>query len=219
MWVEQLLAESTGKEGKGLVPVPGEWDDGPDRQLQEVRLADPYEVGQEFYRWEFATAVAGSIMGINPFDQPNVQEAKDRTRAILDSGSEPDLEPVSSLEELLAQAEPGDYFCAQAFVEPSEEAERRLQALRAYVRRETGVVTTAGFGPRYLHSTGQLHKGGPPTGLFLQLVDDPEDVPIPGREYGFRRLIRAQAAGDFDALRERGRRVARMRWDDLEVDA
>jgi hypothetical protein len=126
---------------------------------------------------------------------------------------------VSSLEELLAQAEPGDYFCAQAFVEPSEEAERRLQALRAYVRRETGVVTTAGFGPRYLHSTGQLHKGGPPTGLFLQLVDDPEDVPIPGREYGFRRLIRAQAAGDFDALRERGRRVARMRWDDLEVDA
>jgi hypothetical protein len=80
-------------------------------------------------------------------------------------------------------------------------------------------VTTAGFGPRYLHSTGQLHKGGPPTGLFLQLVDDPEDVPIPGREYGFRRLIRAQAAGDFDALRERGRRVARMRWDDLEVDA
>jgi glucose-6-phosphate isomerase len=219
MWVEQLLAESTGKEGKGLIPVPDEWDDGPDRQLQEVRLADPYEVGQEFYRWEFATAVAGSIMGINPFDQPNVQEAKDRTRAILDSGSEPDLEPVSSLEELLAQAEPGDYFCAQAFVEPSEEAERRLQALRANVRRETGVVTTAGFGPRYLHSTGQLHKGGPPTGLFLQLVDDPEDVPIPGREYGFRRLIRAQAAGDFDALRERGRRVARMRWDDLEVDA
>jgi glucose-6-phosphate isomerase len=215
LWVEQLLAESTGKEGKGLIPIPGEWEEGPDRQLREVRLADPYELGQEFYRWEFATAVAGSIMGINPFDQPNVQEAKNRTRAILESAQEPDLEPVSSLEELLAQASQGDYFCVQAFVAPTEEAERRIDALRAHVRRETGIVTTAGFGPRYLHSTGQLHKGGPPSGLFLQLVDDPEDVPILGRAYGFRRLIRAQAAGDFDALRERGRRVARMRWEDV----
>jgi hypothetical protein len=199
--------------------VPGETDEGPDRQLQEVRVADPYELGQEFYRWEFATAVAGSILGINPFDQPNVQEAKDRTGAILESGHEPDLEPVSSLEELLEQAREGDYFCALAFVEPTAEAERRLVALRERVRRETGVVTTAGFGPRYLHSTGQLHKGGPPSGLFLQLVDDPPELPIPGRDVGFRRLIRAQAAGDFEALRERGRRVARIRWDDLEVGA
>ncbi len=219
LWAEQLLAESTGKEAKGLVPVPGETDEGPDRQLQEVRVADPYELGQEFYRWEFATAVAGSILGINPFDQPNVQEAKDRTGAILESGHEPDLEPVSSLEELLEQAREGDYFCAQAFVEPTAEAERRLDVLRERVRRETGVVTTAGFGPRYLHSTGQLHKGGPPSGLFLQLVDDPPELPIPGRDVGFRRLIRAQAAGDFEALRERGRRVARIRWDDLEVGA
>jgi glucose-6-phosphate isomerase len=215
LWVEQLLAESTGKEGKGLVPVPGEWEEGPDRQLREVRLSDPYELGQEFYRWEFATAVAGSIMEINPFDQPNVQEAKDRTRTILESGQEPDLEPVSSLEELLAQAGEGDYVSIQAFVEPTEDAERRIDGLRERIRTQTGVVTTAGFGPRYLHSTGQLHKGGPPSGLFLQLVDDPEELEIPGRDFGFRRLIRAQAAGDFDALRERGRRVARMRWEDV----
>ena len=215
LWVEQLLAESTGKEGKGLVPVPGEVDPGPDGQEQEVRAADPYELGQEFYRWEFATAVAGSLIGINPFDQPNVQEAKDRTGAILESGQEPDLEPVSSLEELLAQAGEGDYACIQAFVEPTEEAQRRIDALRERIRRETGVVTTAGFGPRYLHSTGQLHKGGPPSGLFLQLVDEPAELEIPGRDFGFRRLIRAQAAGDFDALRERGRRVARMRWEDV----
>jgi len=219
LWAEQLLAESTGKEGKGLVPVPGETDEGPDRQHQEVRVPDPYELGQEFYRWEFATAVAGSLIGINPFDQPNVQEAKDRTRAILGSGQEPDLEPVSSLEELLGQADDGDYVCIQAFVEPTAEAERRIDALRARIREETGTVTTAGFGPRYLHSTGQLHKGGPPTGRFLQLVDDPAELEIPGRDFGFRRLIRAQAAGDFDALRERGRRVARMRWDDVEVSA
>jgi glucose-6-phosphate isomerase len=219
LWVEQLLAESTGKDGKGLVPVPGETDEGPDRQLRDVRVADPYELGQEFYRWEFATAVAGSILGIDPFDQPNVQEAKDRTGAILESGREPDLEPVSSLGELVARAGEGDYVAIQAFVEPTAEAAARIDALRARIRRETGAVTTAGFGPRYLHSTGQLHKGGPPSGLFLQLVDDPGELEIPGREFGFRRLIRAQAAGDFDALRERGRRVARMRWDDLEVDA
>ncbi len=215
LWVEQLLAESTGKEGKGLVPVPGETSDAPDRQSEEVRIADPYELGQEFYRWEFATAVAGALMGINPFDQPNVQEAKDRTRAILDSGEEPGLEPVGTLDELLAQAGEGDYFCVQAFVEPTDEAERTIEALRERVRAETGIATTAGFGPRYLHSTGQLHKGGPASGLFLQVVDDPEELPIPGRDFGFRRLIRAQAAGDFEALRERGRRTARVRWEDI----
>jgi glucose-6-phosphate isomerase len=215
LWVEQLLAESTGKDGKGLVPVPGESDEGPDRQSEEVRVSDPYELGQEFFRWEFATAVAGAIMAINPFDQPNVQEAKDRTVAILGSGEEPSLDPVGSLDELIGQAQEGDYFCVQAFVEPTEEAERRIDAVRARVREETGIVTTAGFGPRYLHSTGQLHKGGPPTGLFLQVVDEPEELAIPGRDFGFARLIRAQAAGDFDALRERGRRVARIRLEDL----
>ena len=215
LWAEQLLAESTGKDGKGLVPVPGETGDGADRQPADVRISDPYELGQEFFRWEFATAVAGSLIGIDPFDQPNVQEAKDRTKALLDSGAEPGVAPAGSLEKLLAQARAGDYFCVQAFVEPTEENEARLDRIRARVRDETGVVTTAGFGPRYLHSTGQLHKGGPASGLFLQVVDDPGELPIPGSPVGFGRLIRAQAAGDFDALRERGRRLARVRLEDL----
>jgi transaldolase / glucose-6-phosphate isomerase len=215
LWAEQLLAESTGKDGKGLVPVPGETDEGPDRQSAEVRVTDPYELGQEFYRWEFATAVAGALMEVNPFDQPNVQEAKDRTSAILASGEEPPLDPVGSLEELVGRAEPGDYLCIQAFVEPTEEAERAIARVRERARREAGVVTAAGFGPRYLHSTGQLHKGGPGSGLFLQVVDDPEELAIPGKPFGFRRLIRAQAAGDFDALRERGRRIARIRWEEI----
>jgi glucose-6-phosphate isomerase len=215
LWVEQLVAESTGKEGRGLVPVPGERSEGPDRQDAEVRIADAYELGQEFFRWELATAVAGALIGINPFDQPDVQAAKDRTIALLETGAEPDVAPAGSLDELLGQAEPGDYFCLQAFVEPTEDAERRIAGACDRVRRETGIVATAGFGPRYLHSTGQLHKGGPPTGLFLQVVDDPEELEIPGRGFGFRRLIHAQAAGDLDALRERGRRVARVRWEDL----
>jgi transaldolase/glucose-6-phosphate isomerase len=215
LWVEQLLAESTGKEGKGLVPAPGESADGPDRQDEEVRVPDPYELGQEFYRWEFATAVAGAQMGINPFDQPDVQAAKDRTAALLDSGEEPSLEPVASVDEMLAQAGPGDYLAVQAFVEPTDEAERRIEGVRARFRQEAGIVTTAGYGPRYLHSTGQLHKGGPPSGLYLQVVDEPEDLAIPGRTFGFGRLIRAQAAGDFEALRERGRRVARVRMEEL----
>jgi transaldolase / glucose-6-phosphate isomerase len=178
-----------------------------------VRVTDPYEVGQEFFRWEFATAVAGSILGINPFDQPNVQEAKDRTGAILEQGSEVELEPEGSLDELLAGAREGDYVAIQAFIDP--DAESRLEPLVARAR-ETGCVVTKGLGPRYLHSTGQLHKGGPNAGLFVQVVDDPGDeLPIPGRPFGFRQLIRAQAAGDYEALRERGRRVVRVRLEDV----
>src|SRR5207247_5265436 len=109
LWAEQLLAESTGKQGKGLVPAPGESPDGDDRQAPEVRLSAPYELGQQFFRWEFATAVAGSILEINPFDQPDVQAAKDRTNEVLATGKEPDVEPRGSLDELLAQANPGDY--------------------------------------------------------------------------------------------------------------
>ncbi len=212
LWVEQLIAESTGKNGKGLVPAPGETAEGPDRQSEDVRVADPYELGQEFFRWEFATAVAGSLIGINPFDQPDVQAAKDRTNAILDSGDEPAVDPEGSVDELIAQGGPGDNFCVQAFVEPTDEAERRIEEIRERARA-AGMVTTAGFGPRYLHSTGQLHKGGPASGLYLQIVDEPEELPIPGRTFGFGQLIRAQAAGDFEALRERGRRVARIRWE------
>ena len=215
LWAEQLIAESTGKQGKGLVPAPGETGEAPDRQSEEVRVEDPYELGQEFFRWEFGTAVAGALIGINPFDQPNVQEAKDRTKAILESGDDPELEPEGVP---FAGAGEGDYVAILAFVEPNEENERRIEALVDRARAETGCVVTHGYGPRYLHSTGQLHKGGPPSGVFLQVVDDPgEELPIPGQEFGFGRLIRAQAAGDYAALKERGLRVARASWEDLGV--
>jgi transaldolase/glucose-6-phosphate isomerase len=213
LWLEQLLAESTGKEGKGLIPAPGESPEGSDRQWADVDLDDPSELGAEFFRWEFATAVAGSVLGINPFNQPNVQEAKDRTQAILDKGGDVKLEPEGGVEELLAQAKPGDYVAIQAFVDPAREEELEPLVQQA---RETGCVVTHGLGPRYLHSTGQLHKGGPPTGLFLQVVDDTgPEIPVPGRKLGFGRLIRAQAAGDYEALRERGRPVARVRLEEV----
>ncbi len=211
LWAEQLLAESTGKLGKGLIPAPEEPADGPDRQAQEVRVTGEYELGQEFFRWEFATAVAGSILGINPFDQPDVQSAKDKTKEVLASGAEPDVSPQGSPAELFAQAVEGDYVCIQAFVNPTQANEERVLALAARAREATGCVVTHGFGPRYLHSTGQLHKGGPPTGLFLQVVDDTGDeLAIPNQRFGFGKLIRAQAAGDFASLQERGRRVARI---------
>jgi transaldolase/glucose-6-phosphate isomerase len=214
LWVEQLLAESTGKQGKGLVPAPGELPKGADRQLAEVRIGDPYDLGAEFFRWEFATAVAGSILGINPFDQPDVQAAKDATNQVLAAGGEPDVEPQGSLEGVLEQARPGDYVAIQAFVDPAREGE--LAPLADRVRAETGCVVTLGLGPRYLHSTGQLHKGGPPSVLALQVVDDPgEELKIPGRKFGFARLIRAQAAGDYASLEQRGRRVARIRLEDV----
>ncbi|MBV8597970.1 MAG: glucose-6-phosphate isomerase, partial [Actinobacteria bacterium] len=214
-WAEQLLAESTGKDGKGLVPAPGESADGADRQRQDVRIPDAYELGQEFFRWEFATAVAGAILGINPFDQPDVQAAKDRTNEVL-AGGDVELEDVSAPDELFAQAAPGDYVCIQAFVEPTAENEARIAALAERARGATGCVVTHGFGPRYLHSTGQLHKGGPNTGLFLQVVEDyGDELKIPGKPFGFARLIRAQAAGDLEALRERGRRVARVHLEEV----
>ena len=213
LWAEQLIAESTGKLGKGLVPAPGEPPEGPDRQRGELDLAGPYELGAEFYRWEFATAVAGHVLGINPFDQPDVQAAKDKTNEVL-AGGEPDLEPRGSLDELLAQAEAGrDYVCIQAFVDPAREEELAPLVDRAHA---TGCVVTKGLGPRYLHSTGQLHKGGPDSGLFVQVVDDTgAELAIPGRDFGFGRLIRSQAAGDFAALEERGRRVVRLRLEDV----
>jgi glucose-6-phosphate isomerase len=202
LWVEQLLAESTGKEGKGIVPVR---EGG---EPIEVRLPDPYELGQEFFRWEFATAVAGAQLGINPFDQPDVQAAKDRTQAVLASGAEPALEAEGDLDALLESAIEDDWVAIQAFVDPEREGE--LEPLVARVR-ERGLPLAVGLGPRYLHSTGQLHKGGPNTVIAVQVVDDPgEELPIPGRDFGFRRLIRAQAAGDYEALLERGRRVCRV---------
>jgi transaldolase/glucose-6-phosphate isomerase len=209
LWAEQLIAESTGKQGRGLVPAPGESADGPDRQPGVVQLDDPLQIGAEFFRWEFAVAVAGSILQINPFDQPNVQAAKDKTKEVLASGADPRLEEEGSLDELLASAEPPNYVAIQAFIDPMRERELDSLISRA---RETECVVTHGLGPRYLHSTGQLHKGGPPTGLFVQVVDDTGDeIPIPGQDFGFGRLIRAQAEGDFRSLRDLGRKIVRVR--------
>jgi transaldolase / glucose-6-phosphate isomerase len=216
LWAEQLIAESTGKHGKGLIPAPGESPDGPDRQAAQPELPDPYALGAEFFRWEFAIAVAGAYLEINPFDQPDVQAAKDKTNEVLATGTEPELEPQGSIEELLAQKQEGDYACVQAFIEPTAENDARIAGLVERLRRESGLVVTHGYGPRYQHSTGQLHKGGPNTGLFLQVIDDEgEELPIPGKPFGFRRLIRAQAAGDLETLKERGRRVARVRLEEI----
>ena len=211
LWAEQLIAESTGKQGKGLVPAPGEHPGDIDRQAVELRLDNAYELGQEFFRWEFAVAVAGAYLEINPFDQPNVQEAKDRTSAILSSGAEPDLARSGSLDELLAATGPGDYIAVLGFVDPTPRNDAKLAALAKRAGETTGCVVTRGFGPRYLHSTGQLHKGGKANGLFIQVVDDlGEELAIPGRDFGFRRLIGAQAAGDFAALKEHRRPVVRI---------
>jgi hypothetical protein len=216
LWVEQLIAESTGKDGKGLIPAPGVPGGGPDRQEHEVRLPDPLELGQEFFRWEYATAVAGAVLGINPFDQPDVQAAKDKTNEVL-AGGDVKLENEGSIDELLTGVEPPDYVCIQAFVDPTPENGARIEGLARSLGERSGCVVTHGFGPRYLHSTGQLHKGGPATGVFLQVVEDyGAELAIPGKPFGFARLIRAQAAGDFESLRERGRRIARVRIEEVE---
>jgi glucose-6-phosphate isomerase len=231
-WIEQLVAESTGKEGTGIVPVDGEppaamHAHGTDRMFlsldgqprgepwARLPLAEPAELGAAFFVLEFATAVAGHVLGIHPFDQPDVQRAKDRTSEMLDRGDGP-TEPPGDLDAALADVRPGDYVAIQAFLAPSEATWDRLQAARGRLRDRLGVATTLGYGPRYLHSTGQLHKGGPDTGVFLQVTGEPEeDRPIPGRSFTFGRLIGAQAAGDLAALRERGRRVARVTTEDL----
>ena len=209
LWAEQLIAESTGKHGKGLVPAPGESPDGPDRQAAEPELPDPYALGAEFFRWEFAIAVAGAYLEINPFDQPDVQAAKDKTNEVLATGQGARAR-AGGLDRRAARAGAGGRLRLRPGVrrsEPTDLGSRLVDQLR----RRSGLVVTHGYGPRYLHSTGQLHKGGPNTGLFLQVVDDPGDeLPIPGKPFGFRRLIRAQAAGDFESLKERGRRVARV---------
>jgi transaldolase / glucose-6-phosphate isomerase len=216
LWAEQLIAESTGKQGKGLIPAPGEERKGPDRQLVRPAISEPADLGAEFYRWEFATAVAATFLEINPFDQPNVQEAKGRTTALLSGhgpGSDPGTGPEGSVEDLLAGAQEGDYIAIQAFIDPA--GEPNLDALLERARK-TGCVVTKGLGPRYLHSTGQLHKGGPPKGRFIQVVDDPgEELEIPGRPFGFAQLIAAQAAGDYAALEERGRAIVRVRLEEI----
>ncbi|MFQ5996253.1 MAG: glucose-6-phosphate isomerase [Dehalococcoidales bacterium] len=247
LWLEQLLAESTGKEGKGIIPVVGESlaesaRYGDDRLFVCLRLdgdnnsaidtaaagikssgqpvvglalRDRYDLGAEFFRWEFATAVAGAILGINPFDQPNVQAAKDATERVLQeyqtTGHLPRVEVAGSLTDLLAETRRGDYFAIMAYMRQTPETEAVLADFRQKVTQKYHIVTTAGYGPRLLHSTGQLHKGGPNTGLFLQLITEHEkDLPIPGEPYTFAVLADAQALGDLQALQSLGRRVVRI---------
>jgi len=270
-WVEQLLAESTGKDGKGIIPVDREpagapavygddrlfvylrldGEEGPELALREleqsghpivtIRFRDVYDVGAEFLRWEIATAVAGAILGINPFDEPNVAEAKDRTAEVLQDSfraenipepepgaleenisvyiSEPVRRALTSssapvLPALLGRevAREDEYFAIMAFIPRTLEYEEQLTRLRTALRDATGLATSVGFGPRYLHSTGQLFKGGPDKGVFIQVIaDDAEDRYIPGEfAFGFSRLKRAQALGDLRALEARGRRVIRF---------
>ena len=180
-----------------------------------LQFDKPADLGALFVEWEVATALVGAALHINPFDQPNVQEAKDRTVAILDGFAQDGKLPVEeagSLGEVLGHAERGrSYVCLQAFVAPTPERQALLDRLQARLRDALGCAVTAGFGPRYLHSTGQYHKGGPPTGIFVQLLaGEQDDEEIPGRAFGFRTLRDAQALGDAGALRGRGLPVARI---------
>ena len=268
-WAEQLLAESTGKHGTGIVPIDleplpdpaaygadrafvalslaggGDGSDGSRDALLgaleaaghaviRIELDDPIDLAGEAIRWEVATAFAGAVLGIDPFDQPSVEEAKERTRRVLAGDTEQDDEPDPGAIILRAQSEDSlaeilrptlralavpSYVAIQAFIAPSAAVDERLASIRAALA-STRCATTAGYGPRFLHSTGQLHKGGPTTGVFLQLTaDHPVDRPIPGWPYTFGRLIDAQARGDREALRAHDRPVVQVHLgDDLADD-
>jgi transaldolase/glucose-6-phosphate isomerase len=274
LWLEQLIAESTGKEGKGILPIAGEEPGAPseygkDRVFAYIRprdedctyldmriaplrdegwpvihitLHDFYDVAREFMRWEIATAVAGSIIGINPFDQPNVQESKDVTKKIIaeveQAGSLPGEAPTvaadgieffgdvqgHSLEEaiysFLEKGQPGDYVSLMAYLTETSEVDDALTKLQRHTRDCTNLATTLGYGPRFLHSTGQFHKGGPNGGHFIQLTqDDAEDAPLPGRSYSFGTFRNAQALGDRRTLEAHGRRVIRIHLGTHPVEA
>lgn len=276
-WLEQLVAESTGKEGKGIIPVDGEAVAQPEaygedrlfaylqlagdedaaqaaavdalaaagHPLVRITLQDALDLGQEFFRWEIATAVAGSVLGINPFDQPDVEASKIETRklteAFEETGELPSQPPLASGDGLtlycdpanaealraaagaaasvgeylrahLARLHSGDYFALLGYVNRFEPAHgEQLQAIRHAVRAGYGVATCLGFGPRFLHSTGQAYKGGPNSGVFLQVTcDDAQDLPVPAHQYSFGIVKAAQAEGDFQVLAERGRRALRV---------
>ena len=250
LWVEQLIAESLGKEGKGIIPVMGEplvepAHYGDDRLFVGLRLAgddnsvldtalerirssgqptlvlemqDRYDLGAEFFRWEFAIAVAGAILGIHPFDQPDVQSAKDATERILQeyvaSGQLPVIKATGTLADLLSEADKGKYFAIMAYMQETGDIDEVLSDFRRKVLERYGIATTLGYGPRYLHSTGQLHKGGPNTGLFLQITADHEsDPPIPGKPYTFGVIADAQALGDLQALQSMGRHVIQLHFE------
>src|SRR5215204_5994363 len=232
LWAEQLVAESTGKEGRGILPIADEplvpaAEYGPDRLFVHVSTGDvevtgkvaqltaaghpvftidaggPDDLGRVFFLSEFATAVAGWALGINPFDQPNVQEAKDNTKRVLEEGS-PELED-GDLDALLGGLAPPRYLAIMAYVPYDDGVEAGAARFRERAVREHHVATTFGYGPRFLHSTGQFHKGGPSVGAFVQVVDEPrEDLEVPGEPYTFGTLIRAQADGDLQTLRSHG---------------
>ncbi|MFB0508040.1 MAG: glucose-6-phosphate isomerase, partial [Thermodesulfobacteriota bacterium] len=267
VWVEQLIAESTGKNGKGILPVAGERFEAPDHYGDDrffvylrmegdendlldkgvdaleaaghpvirISLDEREDLGGEFFRWEMATAAAGAVLGINPFDQPNVEAAKVKAREMLkafqETGSLPadvptlvegDIEAFggsgkngATIREIFADfvklAGPGDYLALMAYVPRTDENDAILESIRLTLRDRLKVATTLGYGPRFLHSTGQLHKGDGNKGLFIQITHAPEsDIAIPGEPYSFGTLIAAQALGDFRALAEHGRRLIRF---------
>lgn len=248
LWVEQLLAESTGKDGTGVIPVaaepmPGKVDscygndrffvqlrlandgntrpDGLVQRLQDaghpvavLELADVYDLGAEFYRWEYATAIAGHVLSIHPFDQPDVQGAKDRTVSLLEQWQRDGKLPSArsddntKLARLLEASQPGDYLGIMAYLPDTQEIRTAVRELRQRVMSKHRIATTMGYGPRFLHSTGQLHKGGPGSGIFLQLTQEHRsDIPIPGWDLSFGVLADAQALGDLQALDDLGRRT------------
>jgi len=273
-WIEQLLAESLGKDGKGIVPVDDEplgppavygedrvfvaitleGDDTSDAALSALEgaghpvirivLREPFEVGAEFFRWELATAAAGVALGVNPFDEPDVARAEENTIALLAAWKKSKKLPEwpvdveenglvlmtntgkksasfsQGLQAFLGQAEAGDYVAIQAYLAPTADTWSRLQELRTLLRDRLKLATTVAFGPRYLHSTGQLHKGGRANGIFIQLTgEDREDIAIPGAGYGFSTLKAAQALGDLQALRDAGRRIVRVHLTGKQLQA
>lgn len=265
-WLEQLIAESSGKEGKGILPIEGEpvqpiESYGKDRIFAYMRvdgafdalaqallgtgytvlsfqLSDPYDLGTEFYRWEYATAIACAKLGINAFNQPNVQDNKSITKqkiseyqthgqltegepiwenqeALVYGASVQGIEAVNNLPELIEcytdTLSEGGYVVLSAYLARNADTHAALQRVRETILKQTGKATTLGFGPRFLHSTGQLHKGGPDGGLFIILTKDPEqDIEIPGEGMSFGTLQKAQALGDLDALRERNKLAIRI---------
>jgi len=253
-WLEQLVAESTGKQGKAIIPVDGEplgapgvygsdrifaylrLEEAPDaaqdaalaafeaagHPVVRLTLADRYDLGAQFFLWEFATAVAGALLGINPFDQPDVEAAKVEARRLMEevesTGTLPPDDAVrpgpalaGAVRDLLRRLRDGDYFAVLAYLEMRDEHAVVLERMRRRVRDARRVATTVGFGPRFLHSTGQAHKGGPDTGVFLQLTAEPaQDLPVPGRRYTFGLVEAAQARGDAAVLAQRGRRILRV---------
>lgn len=255
-WIEQLVAESTGKIGKGLVPIVDEpfaavGHYGSDRLFVEIqpisgedpalsahtdqlaavghpvvriRLSEPSDLGQEFFRWELGVASAGMILGINPFDQPDVEFAKELARKAMAHPTDPgapggpptvlgdeSAQLATAVRDWSARCRPGDYIGIQAYLAPSAATWELLQEVRRRLLDRWKVATTLGYGPRFLHSTGQLHKGGPNTGLFLQIVDRPStDLEVPGLRYTFGQLIHAQALGDSQALQHHQRRLLRV---------